>query len=46
MGPVTAHSTPGGVKTVTKAYTFAGKTIAQRTAVGGTVKRPSSSVTA
>lgn len=38
IGSITAHSTPGGVKTATKTYTFAGKTVAQRTAAGGTVK--------
>ena len=38
LGLVTAHVTPGGVKTATKTYTFAGKAIAERTAAGGVVK--------
>lgn len=38
LGSVTAHATPAGVKTATKTYTFAGKTMAQRTAAGGVVK--------
>lgn len=38
IGSITAHSTPGGVQTATKTYTFAGKTVAQRTAAGGAVK--------
>ncbi|GAA3320475.1 RHS repeat-associated core domain-containing protein [Arthrobacter ramosus] len=38
IGSITAHSTPAGVKTATKTYGFAGKTVAQRTAAGGTVK--------
>lgn len=38
LGSITAHSTPGGVKTATKSYTFAGKTVAQRTASGGKLK--------
>ncbi|WP_461165381.1 RHS repeat-associated core domain-containing protein [Arthrobacter sp. R4-81] len=38
LGSVTAHSTPGAVKTATCTYTFAGKTVAQRTAAGGAVK--------
>lgn len=38
LGSVTAHSTPGGVKTATCTYDFAGKTVAQRTAAGGVVK--------
>ncbi|QCO98454.1 hypothetical protein FCN77_13090 [Arthrobacter sp. 24S4-2] len=38
IGPVTAHSTPAGVQTATKTYTFAGKTVAQRTAAAGAVK--------
>lgn len=38
LGSVTAHSTPGGVKTATCTYNFAGKTVAQRTAAAGVVK--------
>ncbi|MFK4299852.1 RHS repeat-associated protein [Arthrobacter sp. GAS37] len=38
IGSITAHSTPAGVKTATKTYSFAGKAVAQRTAAGGTVK--------
>ncbi|MDQ0242438.1 colicin E5-related ribonuclease [Arthrobacter bambusae] len=38
IGSITAHVTPAGVKTATKTYSFAGKTVAQRTAAGGTVK--------
>ncbi|MDQ0238926.1 NucA/NucB deoxyribonuclease domain-containing protein [Arthrobacter bambusae] len=38
IGSITAHVTPGGVKTATKSYGLAGKTIAQRTAAGGAVK--------
>ncbi|WP_454809651.1 RHS repeat-associated core domain-containing protein [Paenarthrobacter nitroguajacolicus] len=38
LGPVTAHATPGGVKSATCTYTFAGKTVAQRTATAGVVK--------
>jgi RHS repeat-associated protein len=38
LGSITAHATPGGVKTAAKSYTFAGKTVAQRTAAGGVVK--------
>ncbi|BCW82847.1 hypothetical protein NicSoilE8_05200 [Arthrobacter sp. NicSoilE8] len=32
LGSITAHSTPAGVKTATKTYSFAGKVVAQRTA--------------
>ncbi|MFF2297406.1 RHS repeat-associated core domain-containing protein [Arthrobacter sp. NPDC058127] len=38
IGSITAHSTPAGVKTATKTYSFAGKTIGQRTAAAGAVK--------
>ena len=38
LGSVTAHSTPGGVKTATCSYSFVGKTVAQRTAAAGVVK--------
>ena len=39
LGAITAHSTPGGVKTATKTYTFAGKVVAQRATAGaGTTK--------
>ncbi|WP_394940835.1 RHS repeat-associated core domain-containing protein, partial [Psychromicrobium sp. YIM B11713] len=35
---ITAHATTGGVLTATKSYSFAGKTVAQRTLVGGVSK--------
>lgn len=38
MGSITAHATPGGVKTATCTYSFSGKTVAQRTAAAGKVK--------
>ncbi|MDQ0104478.1 RHS repeat-associated protein [Paenarthrobacter nicotinovorans] len=38
LGPVTAHSTPSGVKTATCTYEFAGKIVAQRTAAAGAAK--------
>ncbi|BCW43952.1 RHS repeat-associated core domain-containing protein [Arthrobacter sp. StoSoilB5] len=38
LGSITAHSTPAGVKTATKTYTFAGKVVAQRTATSAGTK--------
>ncbi|NIJ03423.1 RHS repeat-associated protein [Paenarthrobacter ilicis] len=38
LGSITAHSTPSGVKTATKAYSFAGKVVAQRTATSAGTK--------
>ncbi|MCA4133323.1 RHS repeat-associated core domain-containing protein [Arthrobacter sp. M4] len=38
IGAITAHATPGGTTTASCTYSFAGKTVAQRTAAAGTVK--------
>ncbi|WP_026547209.1 polymorphic toxin type 37 domain-containing protein [Paenarthrobacter nicotinovorans] len=38
LGSITAHSTPAGVKTATKTYTFADKVVAQHTATSAGIK--------
>ncbi|AJT40905.1 RHS repeat domain-containing protein [Psychromicrobium lacuslunae] len=38
LGNITAHATPPGIKTATKTYTFAGKTVGQRVTSAGVTK--------